>query len=460
MPSNRGSPGAIPGRSLPRLWLREPAWIDGGVNSPHFYHTHAKIADAVQAAANAGIRVPAVGTSADVSLLAGADMPVAAPPVAGPPVFAPQAVVQPGVAPPMVAVELPAAPASTCKLHIVLEGIKHTGFIQAFLAVHDLADQFSPGVHSGPNFKLWWTGSSGGKTQAPTIENDHQFEVALGALLKKSKGCQVSVEFNTDLMGGFRIRKLVPLANSNLSTVEDELLYGTKVPHVESFSEQVQLHGYCYIMPNGEHVGLNSCKLKSWASAIAAVDATKHMPPHTIDFDGAHNGRNSVASSRGRTGPHSGVMQPSSASFIQPSSSSFTDPTALLIAAMLPLIVELSRKHGRSPSPMHAPPPCTPTRSRVMPPVFSPMPGRGAELRSCLSAFAEAKGIDLTACENDLLVLEFTPDVISEVSCARLCEVTGAVEGKVVKLQTFCKGWSARLEKKRLHLSGKHRCTD
>jgi hypothetical protein len=43
--------------------------------------------------------------------------------------------------------------------HIVLEGISRTSFITAFLSVHGLSDQYSPGVHSGPAFKFFWTGS-------------------------------------------------------------------------------------------------------------------------------------------------------------------------------------------------------------------------------------------------------------------------------------------------------------
>jgi len=29
--------------------------------------------------------------------------------------------------------------------------------------------------------------------------------------------------------------------------------------------------GYCYTNANGEHIGLNNCKLKIWASAIVSV---------------------------------------------------------------------------------------------------------------------------------------------------------------------------------------------
>jgi hypothetical protein len=43
-----------------------------------------------------------------------------------------------------------------------------------------------------------------------TIETDHDFEVALLALMKKKKdNCNVSVEFDLNTMEGFRIRKRV-----------------------------------------------------------------------------------------------------------------------------------------------------------------------------------------------------------------------------------------------------------
>ena len=43
--------------------------------------------------------------------------------------------------------------------NITLEGITCVAFIKAILAIHDLHTQFAPGVHSGPLFKLSWTGS-------------------------------------------------------------------------------------------------------------------------------------------------------------------------------------------------------------------------------------------------------------------------------------------------------------
>ena len=46
---------------------------------------------------------------------------------------------------------------------------------------------------------------SSGKGRATTVDNDHQFFVAIQALLAKGKGkCQVAVEFDVDAMDGYR----------------------------------------------------------------------------------------------------------------------------------------------------------------------------------------------------------------------------------------------------------------
>jgi hypothetical protein len=43
--------------------------------------------------------------------------------------------------------------------HVVLDTIARTEFIKELFRVHDLADQYSPGIHMGPGFKFSWTGS-------------------------------------------------------------------------------------------------------------------------------------------------------------------------------------------------------------------------------------------------------------------------------------------------------------
>jgi hypothetical protein len=44
-------------------------------------------------------------------------------------------------------------------INVVESQITCGNFIIKFLTIQDLAEQFSPGVHNGPPFKFWWTGS-------------------------------------------------------------------------------------------------------------------------------------------------------------------------------------------------------------------------------------------------------------------------------------------------------------
>jgi hypothetical protein len=80
---------------------------------------------------------------------------------------------------------------------------------------------------------------------------------------------------------------------------------------------------------------------------------------------------------------------------------------------------------------------------------LSPAPDTELELHACLGDFLRDKGIDLTGAETALMELELTPDIVTEVPVARLCEVMGAIEGRVRKFQVFCREWSARLEDKK-----------
>jgi hypothetical protein len=43
--------------------------------------------------------------------------------------------------------------------HVALDTITHMEFIKELFCVHDLADQYSPGIHIGLRFKFSWTGS-------------------------------------------------------------------------------------------------------------------------------------------------------------------------------------------------------------------------------------------------------------------------------------------------------------
>ncbi|KAJ7625195.1 hypothetical protein B0H17DRAFT_1218829 [Mycena rosella] len=91
------------------------------------------------------------------------------------------------------------------KLSIIdIDSTDRCGFIKCILDVHDYGIDYSPGVHFGPPFKMSWTGSSGGKAGAPTVETDADFAVIL-ASLKKKKDPAVVVEYNLDDMDGYRV---------------------------------------------------------------------------------------------------------------------------------------------------------------------------------------------------------------------------------------------------------------
>lgn len=92
--------------------------------------------------------------------------------------------------------------------------------------------------------------------------------------------------------------------------------------------------------------------------------------------------------------------------------------------------------HRRSPSP----------RS---PYVAGPLPDKGAELHMCLVDMQHMEGIDLLQYEDALATEDFTPDILSMVAVKDLCELTGAVKGRMLKLQRFADKWTAALEKKR-----------
>ncbi|KAG2130852.1 hypothetical protein DEU56DRAFT_814656 [Suillus clintonianus] len=456
-------------------WLRNPAWIDGGVNPPRYYRTHHEIAEALQAAAPAARQTPN---------LAPVTMPEAAV-MAAQPAVQNESLVDGSTAPAhhlvyvcMMSSVIEKPPGRNAKTstkkdktiksdYIKIEGSSRADFIKAFFGVHDLSDQFSPGVHSGPPFKIWWSGSSGGRTNASTVEKDRDFEVSVENLLKKKKGsCVVHVEFDTDTLDGYRIRKRLFSQTETSQDQEDELLYGTRVPHVDNFSEAAQLHGsiivqlkqkwtcekhqgehgeqgYCYVTPAGEHIGLNMRKLKMWAAAIAAADATKHEPPNTGDFDGLRDGRADTGSKpRGRCGPRGASMS--------------TDPMTILLASMIPLITnQLSSvtRNIAATSASPSEPPSTPTRhSRDPSPPLSPAPAAGSEVQACLQNFLQAKGIDLLDAKQALTDFELTPDIIADIPVSRLCEVLGTVEGRARKYQIFAKEWSERLESKRRRL--------
>src|ERR1700691_6245479 len=116
--------------------------------------------------------------------------------------------------------------------------------------------------------------------------------------------------------------------------------------------------------------------------------------------------------------------------------SSSTDTNALLMAAILPLLMN---HLPSNPQPLTATslhittPPSTPSRTnRTATPLLT-APNVDMELHVCLGDFLKSKGINLLALQDALKELELTPDIVADVPIARLCEVMGAVEGCVRK---------------------------
>ncbi|KAJ7635761.1 hypothetical protein DFH06DRAFT_1302968 [Mycena polygramma] len=494
-------------------WLKNPSYIDGGVNPPAFYPSNDDIARKMYLwnpthpmfhalppnapAPSAATDTPTIAVSADPAPLD--EGTVAAPTpleLAGHQV----SVIEVRPAPEKVPASRNAKPAAhkderESKFdYIDLVNMTRCEFIMAFLKVHDRAEEYSGGVSHGPTFKFWWTGSPGGKAGAMTIDNDREWQIAVTAL-KAKRSAAVFVEYNLSSMEGYRIRKRSSSFSSSSSFPslpstpspspkkafphheaqddDPELMFGTKVPRVDDFTPQAQLNGqmvlklkdkwscakhpgehgdpgYCYIDNCGNHTGLNNRRFSIWASAIAAGECTLHEPPNTVEFDGLRDGRITAIRPRGRNGPRP------AAPVAGPSTSS--DATTLLLAAMLPLITNLQKPVASDQPPVTPPrrttsvttPPGTPRKSV---PQMSPVAEPGAELHVCLADFLKHKQIDLLDIEPALAALDLTPDIISEVPMARLREVTGVVEGRLWKFKIFCRDWTERLEDKRAAMS-------
>ncbi|GBE82416.1 hypothetical protein SCP_0408000 [Sparassis crispa] len=350
-----------------------------------------------------------------------------------------------------------------CRNILITDKTSRASFIKAILAVHELADQYAPGPHQGPGFKMWWTGSNGGKTSAATIEMDDEFKVAITALLKCSKGsCNVGVEFDTALMEPFRVRKRpLPVEDS-----EDELIYGTKVPRIDQFTDEAQLHGdiilelkkkwicqdhkgehgevgHCYVMPQAEHLELNNRKLKAWAAAIAARDCTKHQPPQTVEFDVLWDDCLVSAKPRGRLGPRA-VDTPSPMATV-----SMLDPASMLMMAITPLVMNLLDRQGASTSSTPQVAQSSSGHHHLLLLSGASLPNHGEELVFCLRDFKTVTNVDILNVEDVFKTNAITPSIIREMPVQRLCELSGVLEGHMWQFQSFCKEWCDYVKERR-----------
>lgn len=346
----------------------------------------------------------------------------------------------------------------------------------ACLSLHNLEDEYRASKVFGFSFKMWWTGSSGGKSAAATIETDAEYELLRAQLLaskRNAKDITVFVSFDTDEMDAFR---RLPKRTVAINPIESAVGLGTKVPRLANMDTVSQLHGdiilklkdthpcekhrgehgepgYCYIAPDGSHVGLNNRRFAIWAAAMAAGDATRFVPPNVAEFDGPQGLGTAVSKPRGR-----GPAQRAPSTATTPSTSS--DATAMLMAAMVPLLVSLTRSVGPPAGP--APPVSPPSIAVNIPDVATDAnalePGEPgiasgflflpSHTLDCLLAFKDETGINILEKAAALDHRDLTPDIIPEVPHDHLAGVLGVSEGKTLKFQLFCRRWAREFSRK------------
>jgi hypothetical protein len=196
--------------------------------------------------------------------------------------------------------------------------------------------------------------------------------------------------------------------------------------------------GYCYVWPNGGHLGLNNRRLAIWAAAMvrtthsqmnrtlkfnqAAGEATRHVPPNVAEFDGPQGSGSTLPKARGRAATSATAP---AAPLVPPSTSS--DAASLLMAAMVPLVMSLTQSVVPRGSLLASP--VVPTTEANMPtsstslakpdlnvPIVAPtlifLPSHTLD---CLIAFKDEAGINIIDKAQALDHRDLTPDIIPEV---------------------------------------------
>ena len=107
---------------------------------------------------------------------------------------------------------------------------------------------------------------------------------------------------------------------------------------------------------------------------------------------------------------------------------------------------QLASAHAASVSSMSTP-------SRLQDDAYSSPPmspsSSDNELHQFLVALLAKKHVDLLDAEEKLAADDYTPDILHAADLARLKELTGATDGKIIKMQVFAREWSKRKEEKR-----------
>lgn len=179
-----------------------------------------------------------------------------------------------------------------------------------------------------------------------------------------------------------------------------------------------------------------------------AGDCTVHAPPNSVEFDGLRDGRLTTVKPRGRT--HIAAAETALTENLQ----------SLLMAATVSVLQNsLSGNQVTPPQRNQVPVPETPARPRTRTNIpsspISPIPSSSGELHTFLADLKQSRGLDFTSVESLFKQREFTPDIIPSVHMTTLCELTGAPEGRVLKMIEFAKCWNARLFRKKEKASKK-----
>lgn len=274
------------------------------------------------------------------------------------------------------------------------------------------------------------------------------------------------ISFDLDEMSAFRKAKR-PFALLNLPDDGgsgdgfEEDVTSTKVPRLENYSDSARVNGhfilrlksrwkcqehkgehgepgFCFVKPDGDHLGLNTRRLGAWGSAWANGDASISSPPNCKEFDGAFGSSSPTSRTRGKSGPRLSLPAASPAGTLD-----MNLINSLLTAAILPMVSRLSQEQ---PNQAMAPGPASshPQKSFSLPPVSMVVL---EELTAMLEAFRAETTIDIVNRAQHLAELDFTVDLI-ELSVDKLVEVIGLREGGIFRLQKFAKGWVERRNEK------------
>ncbi|KAG0692861.1 hypothetical protein DFH29DRAFT_881979 [Suillus ampliporus] len=328
------------------------------------------------------------------------------------------------------------------QLQLALEDMSYEDFISEALRAHKLFDDYKAEFP----FKL------GGQKGAATISTRLDFEISLQSIVRKSGNCNVMISFDLDEMSAFCKAKR-PFALLNLPDDGGsgdgfkEDVTSTKVPWLENYSDSARVNGhfilqlksFCFVKPDGDHLGLNTHHLGAWGSAWANGDASISSPPNCKEFDGAFGSSSPTSHTCGKSGPRLSLPAALPAGTLD-----MNLINSLLTAAILPMVSRLSQEQ---PNQAMAPGPASscPQKSFSLPPVSMVVL---KELTAMLEAFRAETTIDIVNRAQHLAELDFTVDLLTKLSVDKLVEVIGLCKGGIFRLQKFAKGWVERRNEK------------